>query len=66
METDGLNFYYNGSATVKENSEDWEKLDSKGLSRTVSFGNNVSIGDKSMVTPPDLILWGGIILGETA
>lgn len=64
METDGLGFYY-GQANL-ENSDDWEELTDKDFSKVISLGNNISIGNQQMNKPPELILWGGITMGETA
>ena len=66
MEEDGLGLYYNGQATIAEGSDDWENMIEKELYKTVSFGNNIIIGNKKMGTPPELVLWGGIAMGEAA
>lgn len=66
MEEDGLGLYYNGQATITEGSDDWENMTEKELYKTVSFGNNIIIGNKKMGTPPELVLWGGIAMGEAA
>lgn len=66
MGEDGLGFYYNNGQGAA--IDDWRDMISKNLYRTVNFGKNIIIGEKgtSDIAPPNLTLWGDIILGESA
>lgn len=64
MEADGLSFYFNGQDTLDPNK--WDQM--KNLYKTISLGNNITIGQKSTQgdISSNLILWGDFTLGDSA
>ena len=63
MENDGLGLYLNQSFT---NEENWGNPTGQGYSRIINFGQNITIGSSRNKSPSDLIVWGGITLGDDA
>jgi hypothetical protein len=65
MEGDGLAFIYRGSNQMIKDKAKWEMKGTAGYSKKITLGNNIILGSAEENNAPDLVLWGGMVLGET-
>ena len=64
MDGDGLAFTYHGNKKINKDTK-WEMKNSDGYSKKITLGNNIVLGSAEEKNAPDLVLWGGMVLGET-